>query len=145
MKKIKIEKITSTHSAYGLFYAIAVLLGVIYISLATIRTQGTQIDRLLNTHIAFQSSLFVQSLAEIATLCLQEYDFTHCQSDFFTFGRGFSGGYDLKEDKNGENRYYADIYVEAKNLRNAQMLRTTAEVFVTSVKIIDKDLSNGDL
>lgn len=135
----KIKNNVFIHRAYGVFYAIAVLLGIVYISLASLRTQSTQIDRLLNSHISFQSSLFVQSLAQIATLCLQEYDFDHCQSDFFVFNRDFSGGYSLKENKDNKNGYYADIYIEAKNLRNARTLRTTAEVFLVPVNFTNKD------
>ncbi|PAF42936.1 hypothetical protein [Helicobacter sp. 11S03491-1] len=114
--------------AYGLIYALVILLGIAYIGRASLRQEGLWIDWISNSHLKFQSRLYVQSIAEMAALCLKYYGFELCKSDKMIWGDYHKGGYDLSIDKNGY--CWADVYVESQNLRTSQILRTTAKILL---------------
>ncbi|PAF49561.1 hypothetical protein BKH41_02540 [Helicobacter sp. 12S02232-10] len=111
--------------AYIFLSALIVFLGIVYIVMNTLRHNETELDRISNSHLKFQSLLDARSILEMARLCLQKYGVQACDFDEFMLGDSL-GGYHLMEDKNGD--YWIDIYVERKNLRTSQILRNRIKV-----------------
>lgn len=107
-------------------YAMILLLVMSYIGMNSLKQSSVFIDVLNNHHNTFQASLYTQSIANMAKICLEKYDFNPCESDRFIF-ENFIGGYDLIKD---DTKYYAEIYVEAKNLRTSQNLRATTKILL---------------
>ncbi|PAF52313.1 hypothetical protein [Helicobacter sp. 13S00477-4] len=116
-------------NASGIFYTLGVLLGVSYIGMNTLHHSSVGLDWVSNAHLRFQSSLHILSIAKMASLCLDKYGFEECSADRFIFN-GYEGGYDLDTDSEGQ--YWADIYIEGKNLRTSQILRTRAKILLRS-------------
>lgn len=104
--------------AFGLIYA-AMLLAIVGLFLANIRlSNGITLDRTTNSHLRFQSALYLRSLEDIARICANKPNFTKGR---FDFGGGYVGGFALRGDS-------AYLYVEAKNLRTGHILRATKEI-----------------
>ncbi|PAF44836.1 hypothetical protein [Helicobacter sp. 11S02596-1] len=122
--------------AYIFLSAMAVFLGIAIIAIVSLQRSGTQLDRLSNTHLKSQSLLDVRSILQMAKMCLETYGMGDCESDSFAFGV-LSGGYRLELDKQGA--YWADIYVERKNIRTSQILRTRLKLPLQDGKNHNKD------
>ncbi|MDO7252418.1 hypothetical protein [Helicobacter cappadocius] len=117
--------------AQGLFYALMVLLAVAYISTASLRMQGVRIDAMSNSHLKYQSSLYVQSILEMAKLCLKTLTKEQCDNDEFIFDKEYKGGYNLFDIDDG---YEIHIYIQAINLRTSQVQRTLARTYLLTEK-----------
>lgn len=115
-------------NAFGLFYALIVLLAVAYISTASLRGQGVGVDMINNLHLKYQSDLYAQSVLEMAKLCLQNLDEQECKSDEFVFDNQYNGGYDLVDTN--DNRYEIHIYIQAKNFLTSQIQRTLTRAYL---------------
>lgn len=115
-------KSSSTKGAFGLVYA-AIFLAIVGLFLANARlSTSISLDRITNSHIHFQSVLYLQSLEDIARLCANKPDFNQGR---FDFGGGYIGGFSLQHK---ESKAY--LYVEGKNLRTGQILRATKEIYL---------------
>lgn len=115
-------KSSSTKEAFGLVYA-AIFLAIVGLFLANARlSTSISLDRITNSHIHFQSALYLRSLEDIARLCASKPDFTQGR---FDFGGGYIGGFSLQHK---ESKAY--LYVEGKNLRTGQILRATKEIYL---------------
>lgn len=112
--------IAFARESFGLIYA-AILLAIVGLFLANMRlSNGMTVDRITNSHLRFQSALFLRSLEDIAQICANKPNFTKGR---FDFGGGYVGGFFLQ----GSSAY---LYVEAKNLRTGQILRATKEILL---------------
>lgn len=119
---------TTSKKAFGLIYA-AMFLVIVGLFLASIRaSSGVSLDRLTNSHLRFQSSLYLRSLEDIALICANKPNFHQGR---FDFGNGYVGGFALQTQHIGANNSTkAYLYVEAKNLRTGQILRSTKEIYL---------------
>lgn len=117
-------KSSSTKKAFGLIYA-AIFLAIVGLFLANARlSTSLSLDRITNSHIHFQSALYLRSLEDIARLCANKPDFTQAR---FDFGGGYIGGFSLQHNESMTKAY---LYVEGKNLRTGQILRATKEIYL---------------
>lgn len=128
MKAYIRSKKPSSKKAFGLIYA-AMFLVIVGLFLASIRTSsGVSLDRITNSHLRFQSSLYLRSLEDIALICANK---PHFHQGRFDFGNGYVGGFALQTQNIGaDTSTKAYLYVEAKNLRTGQILRSTKEVYL---------------
>lgn len=123
-KKSTKIKSSSTKKAFGLIYA-AIFLAIVGVFLANARlSTSLSLDRITNSHIHFQSALYLRSLEDIARLCANKPDFTQAR---FDFGGGYIGGFSLQHNESMTKAY---LYVEGKNLRTGQILRATKEIYL---------------
>ena len=123
-KKSTKIKSSNTKKAFGLIYA-AIFLAIVGLFLANARlSTSLSLDRITNSHIHFQSALYLRSLEDIARLCASKPDFTQGR---FDFGGGYIGGFSLQHS---ESKTKAYLYVEGKNLRTGQILRATKEIYL---------------
>lgn len=123
-KKSTKIKSSNTKKAFGLIYA-AIFLAIVGLFLANARlSTSLSLDRITNSHIHFQSALYLRSLEDIARLCASKPDFTQGR---FDFGGGYIGGFSLQHN---ESKTKAYLYVEGKNLRTGQILRATKEIYL---------------
>lgn len=117
-------KSSNTKKAFGLIYA-AIFLAIVGLFLANARlSTSLSLDRITNSHIHFQSALYLRSLENIARLCTNKPDFTQGR---FDFGGGYIGGFSLHSQDSMTKAY---LYVEGKNLRTGQILRATKEIYL---------------
>ena len=117
-------KSSNTKKAFGLIYA-AIFLAIVGLFLANARlSTSLSLDRITNSHIHFQSALYLRSLEDIARLCASKPDFTQGR---FDFGSGYIGGFSLQHNESMTKAY---LYVEGKNLRTGQILRATKEIYL---------------
>lgn len=124
-KKSTKIKSSSTKKAFGLIYA-AIFLAIVGLFLANARlSTSLSLDRITNSHIHFQSALYLRSLEDIARLCANKPDFTQAR---FDFGGGYIGGFSLQHNESMTKAY---LYVEGKNLRTGQILRATKEIYLS--------------
>lgn len=124
-KKSTKIKSSSTKKAFGLIYA-AIFLAIVGVFLANARlSTSLSLDRITNSHIHFQSFLYLRSLEDIARLCANKPDFTQGR---FDFGGGYIGGFSLQHNESMTKAY---LYVEGKNLRTGQILRATKEIYLS--------------
>ena len=123
-KKSTKIKSSNTKKAFGLIYA-AIFLAIVGLFLANARlSTSLSLDRITNSHIHFQSALYLRSLEDIARLCANKPDFTQAR---FDFGGGYIGGFSLQHNESMTKAY---LYVEGKNLRTGQILRATKEIYL---------------
>lgn len=123
-KKSTKIKSSNTKKAFGLIYA-AIFLAIVGLFLANARlSTSLSLDRITNSHIHFQSALYLRSLEDIARLCASKPDFTQGR---FDFGGGYIGGFSLQHNESMTKAY---LYVEGKNLRTGQILRATKEIYL---------------
>ncbi len=108
--------------AYALLYGAMLLILVGFFILNLRQIEGVKLDRISNSHIHFQSQLYLQSLQKIANLCIANNRFTQAH---FDFGAGYEGGFELVN----QTIY---LYVQAQNKRTSQILRATREVSLQS-------------
>lgn len=115
----------SSHSApralkaYALLYATMFLL-LISFFLTSLRTStGITLDRLTNSHIRFQSALYLRSLEQVARICLT----SHITSGDFVLDADYSGGFEIIGHR-------VVMYVEAINRRTGQTIRSTKELII---------------
>lgn len=127
----------SSQNAFGLIYA-AMFLVIVGLFLASIRTSsGISLDRITNSHLRFQSSLHLRSLEDIALICANKPNFHQGR---FDFGNGYVGGFALQTQHIGANaQVKAYLYVEAKNLRTGQILRSTKEIYLPSTNATNEN------
>lgn len=127
----------SSHNAFGLIYA-AMFLVIVGLFLANIRTSsGISLDRITNSHLRFQSSLYLRSLEDIALICANKPNFHQGR---FDFGNGYVGGFALQTQHTGaDTQTKAYLYVEAKNLRTGQILRSTKEIYLPSTNATNEN------
>lgn len=124
LKKSTKIKSSNTKKAFGLIYA-AIFLAIVGLFLANARlSTSLSLDRITNSHIHFQSALYLRSLEDIARLCANKPDFTQGR---FDFGDGYIGGFSLQHNESMTKAY---LYVEGKNLRTGQILRATKEIYL---------------
>ena len=124
-KKSTKIKSSNTKKAFGLIYA-AIFLAIVGLFLANARlSTSLSLDRITNSHIHFQSVLYLRSLEDIARLCANKPDFTQAR---FDFGGGYIGGFSLQHNESMTKAY---LYVEGKNLRTGQILRATKEIYLS--------------
>lgn len=117
-------KSSNTKKAFGLIYA-AIFLAIVGLFLANARlSTSLSLDRITNSHIHFQSALYLRSLEDIARLCANKPDFTQGR---FDFGGGYIGGFSLQHNESMTRAY---LYIEGKNLRTGQILRATKEIYL---------------
>lgn len=123
-KKSTKIKSSSTKKAFGLIYA-AIFLAIVGLFLANARlSTSLSLDRITNSHIHFQSVLYLRSLEDIVLLCANKPNFTQAR---FDFGGGHIGGFSLQHNESMTKAY---LYVEGKNLRTGQILRATKEIYL---------------
>lgn len=123
-KKSTKIKSSNTKKAFGLIYA-AIFLAIVGLFLANERlSTSLSLDRITNSHIHFQSVLYLRSLEDIARLCANKPDFTQGR---FDFGGGYIGGFSLQHSESMTKAY---LYVEGKNLRTGQIMRATKEIYL---------------
>ena len=123
-KPTNTTKSTKSNKAFGLIYA-AIFLAIVGLFLANARlSTSLSLDRITNSHIHFQSALYLHSLEDIARLCVNKPDFTQGR---FDFGGGYIGGFSLQHNESMTKAY---LYVEGKNLRTGQILRATKEIYL---------------
>ena len=123
-KPTNFTKSNSAKEAFGLVYA-AIFLAIVGLFLANARlSTSISLDRITNSHIHFQSTLYLRSLEDIARLCANKSDFTQGR---FDFGDGYIGGFSLQHKDSMTKAY---LYVEGKNLRTGQILRATREIYL---------------
>lgn len=107
----------STSKAYALLYAIMLLL-LIGFFLTSLRTStGITLDRLTNSHIRFQETLYLQSLEQAAKLCHA----AQIASGDFVLDDDYKGGFEIVGDR-------VFLYIEAINRRTGQILRSTKDI-----------------
>lgn len=120
MQPAKPNPRSKVSKAYALLYA-AMFLLLISFFLTSLRTStDITLDRLTNSHIRFQSALYLRSLEQVARICLA----SHITSGDFVLDADYSGGFEIIGDR-------VAMYIEAINRRTGQTIRSTKELTLT--------------
>ncbi|WP_104697107.1 MULTISPECIES: hypothetical protein [unclassified Helicobacter] len=106
--------------AYGMVYALLLLLAVTFSSQIVLKYFGASLDVGSNFYGSLQNEIYMKNVYEIAKKCLEKYDFNLCWEDEMVFDH-FSASYRLFEQ---EDSYKIEIVLLHKNPRNLHIIRS---------------------